>query len=44
MRGFLDMESDERTDARTHERESIGLAAEAERPKIMKIYSGVWRL
>ena len=25
MRGFLDMECDERTDERTHERESIGL-------------------
>ena len=33
MRGFLDMECDERTNAQTHKRESIGLSAEAERPK-----------
>ena len=35
MRGFLDMPSrtDARTDARTDKRESIGLSAEAERPK-----------
>ena len=34
MRGFLDMPS--RTHGRTDKRESIGLSAEAERPKTLK--------
>ena len=42
MRGSPDIAS--RTDARTDERESIGPSANAERPKIMKIYSGVWKI
>ena len=38
MRGFLDMplRTDARTHGRTDERESIGLPAKAERPKITK--------
>ena len=33
-----------RTNERTHERESIGPSANAKRPKIRKIHSGVWKL
>ena len=46
MRGFLDMvwHTHRRTHGRTHERESIGLLAKAERPKIKKIHSSVWKI
>ena len=42
MRGSPDIAL--RTDGRTNERESIGPSANAERPKIRRIHSGIWKL